>query len=119
MATQSGLRGREQVATRMRDSTFKRALGALPVGAGIVIDGPSGSLTLLARMQAYHRVAWFVFGCIECGHRLNLDALSAYWRQPSRQALSGAATRGAAADRRPGGGGTTRRAPARWSSPGR
>ncbi len=34
------------VATRMRDSAFKRALGALPVGEGIVIDGPSGSLTL-------------------------------------------------------------------------
>ncbi len=34
------------VATRMRDSAFKRALGALPVGANIRIDGPSGSLTL-------------------------------------------------------------------------
>lgn len=34
------------VATRMRDTTFKRALGALPIGAGIAIDGPSGSLTL-------------------------------------------------------------------------
>ena len=34
------------IATRMRDSAFKRALGALPIGAGIAIDGPSGSLTL-------------------------------------------------------------------------
>jgi len=34
------------VATRMRDSAFKRALGALPVGAGIAIEGPAGSLTL-------------------------------------------------------------------------
>ena len=34
------------VATRMRDSAFKRALGALPVGERIVVDGPSGSLTL-------------------------------------------------------------------------
>lgn len=34
------------VATRMRDSAFKRALGALPIGAGIAIEGPSGSLTL-------------------------------------------------------------------------
>ena len=34
------------VATRMRDSAFKRALGALPVGAAITIEGPFGSLTL-------------------------------------------------------------------------
>jgi ferredoxin-NADP reductase len=34
------------VATRMRDSAFKRALGALPIGARIAIEGPSGSLTL-------------------------------------------------------------------------
>jgi ferredoxin-NADP reductase len=34
------------VATRMRDSPFKRALGSLPVGAPVAIDGPSGSLTL-------------------------------------------------------------------------
>ena len=34
------------VATRMRDSAFKRALGGLPVGSSLRIDGPSGSLTL-------------------------------------------------------------------------
>jgi ferredoxin-NADP reductase len=34
------------VATRMRDSAFKRALKALPDGASIRIDGPSGELTL-------------------------------------------------------------------------
>lgn len=34
------------VATRMRDSAFKRALKALPDGAGIRIDGPFGELTL-------------------------------------------------------------------------
>lgn len=34
------------VATRMRDSAFKRALKALPDGAGIRIDGPFGDLTL-------------------------------------------------------------------------
>jgi ferredoxin-NADP reductase len=34
------------IATRMRDSAFKRTLGALPVGARIAIEGPSGSLTL-------------------------------------------------------------------------
>ncbi|MEX8193425.1 ferredoxin--NADP reductase [Comamonas guangdongensis] len=33
-------------ATRMRDSVYKRALGAMPVGAALDIDGPFGSLTL-------------------------------------------------------------------------
>lgn len=34
------------VATRMRDSVFKRALGSLPIGTDVQIDGPFGSLTL-------------------------------------------------------------------------
>lgn len=34
------------VATRMRDSPFKRTLGALPMGSELQINGPFGSLTL-------------------------------------------------------------------------
>jgi ferredoxin-NADP reductase len=34
------------VATRMRDTAFKRALGAMPVGSAVKIEGPSGNLTL-------------------------------------------------------------------------
>lgn len=34
------------ITTRLRDSAYKRALGALPVGAGVEIDGPFGSLVL-------------------------------------------------------------------------
>jgi len=34
------------IATRMRDSAYKRALAALPVGSQLGIDGPFGSLTL-------------------------------------------------------------------------
>ena len=34
------------VATRMRDSAFKRALAVLPAGAAVRLEGPSGSLTL-------------------------------------------------------------------------
>ncbi|HLO62966.1 MAG TPA: FAD-dependent oxidoreductase [Azonexus sp.] len=34
------------IATRMRDSPYKRALGALADGAPLQIDGPFGSLTL-------------------------------------------------------------------------
>jgi ferredoxin-NADP reductase len=34
------------IATRMRDSAFKRALAAAPVGTRVTLDGPFGSLTL-------------------------------------------------------------------------
>ncbi len=34
------------VATRMRDSAFKRSLAALPAGGTVQLEGPSGSLTL-------------------------------------------------------------------------
>lgn len=34
------------IATRMRDSAYKRALRALPDGARVTLQGPSGSLTL-------------------------------------------------------------------------
>jgi hypothetical protein len=31
------------------------------------------------QVQAHQRVAWFIVGCIEREHRLNLEALSRYW----------------------------------------
>jgi ferredoxin-NADP reductase len=34
------------IATRMRDSAYKRALRALPDGSAVKVDGPFGSLTL-------------------------------------------------------------------------
>ena len=34
------------IATRMRDSAFKRALAALPLGAKLDMEGPSGLMTL-------------------------------------------------------------------------
>ena len=34
------------IATRMRNSTFKRVLKSMPLGTAVKIDGPSGSLTL-------------------------------------------------------------------------
>lgn len=36
------------VATRMRDSAFKRAIGRLPLGTAMKLDGPMGSFTLHA-----------------------------------------------------------------------
>lgn len=34
------------IATRMRDTAFKRVLKSMPLGTAVAIDGPSGSLTL-------------------------------------------------------------------------
>jgi ferredoxin-NADP reductase len=34
------------VATRMRDTAFKRVLGSMPLGSAVKIEGPSGDLTL-------------------------------------------------------------------------
>jgi ferredoxin-NADP reductase len=34
------------VATRMRDTAFKRVLGTMPIGSAVKIEGPCGSLTL-------------------------------------------------------------------------
>ncbi len=34
------------IATRMRDTAFKRVLGAIPLGTRVKIDGPFGDLTL-------------------------------------------------------------------------
>lgn len=34
------------LATRMRNTAFKRVLGALPAGAGVKLEGPMGSFTL-------------------------------------------------------------------------
>ncbi len=49
------------VATRMRDSAFKRAIGSMPIGANLAIEGPTGSLTLHADRA---RAAVFIAGGI-------------------------------------------------------
>jgi ferredoxin-NADP reductase len=48
-----------QVATRLRDSAFKRQLQALPTGAMVKIDGPFGSMTLHHKLD---RPAVFLAG---------------------------------------------------------
>lgn len=50
-----------EIATRMRDSAYKRALRSLPVGATARIEGPSGSLVL---HEDRARAAVFVAGGI-------------------------------------------------------
>jgi ferredoxin-NADP reductase len=49
------------VATRMRDSAFKRALKSLPIGSPLQLEGPFGSLTLHSNRA---RPAVFVAGGI-------------------------------------------------------
>jgi len=49
------------VATRMRDSAYKRALRALAIGACVKVDGPFGSLTLHRNPS---RAAVFIAGGI-------------------------------------------------------
>ena len=49
------------VATRMRDSKFKRSLKALAIGASVKLDGPFGSLTLHSNRA---RAAVFIAGGI-------------------------------------------------------
>jgi ferredoxin-NADP reductase len=49
------------IATRLRDSAFKRALGSLPGSAVVEVDGPFGSLTLHNNRS---RPALFVAGGI-------------------------------------------------------
>ena len=49
------------IATRMRDSAFKRTLGALPEGASLAIEGPFGALMQGADR---HRPAVFIAGGI-------------------------------------------------------
>lgn len=49
------------VATRMRDSAYKKALRALPIGASVKVDGPFGSLTLHRNPS---RAAVFIAGGI-------------------------------------------------------
>lgn len=49
------------IATRMRDSQFKRVLAALPVGARVQLEGPFGSFTL---DEDRNRPAVFIAGGI-------------------------------------------------------
>src|ERR1022692_3071445 len=49
------------VATRMRDTAFKRVLKTMPLGTAVKIEGPSGTLTLHDNVK---RVAVFLAGGI-------------------------------------------------------
>jgi ferredoxin-NADP reductase len=66
------------VATRMRDSVYKRALKALPIGAAVGIEGPFGALTLHRERS---RAAVFIAGGI------GITPFVSMLRQAARQQL--------------------------------
>ena len=70
------------IATRMRDSSYKRALAALSVGAEVELDGPFGSLILHKKAT---RAAVLVAGGI--GITPFMSMLRHASRHPSGQAL--------------------------------
>jgi len=72
------------VATRMRDSAFKRALRALPVGASIGIDGPFGELTL----DGAGRPTVFIAGGIGITPFVSMLRQAAHERSPRRLFLA-------------------------------
>lgn len=72
------------IATRMRDSVFKRTLGALPIGAGIAIEGPFGELTLDAHRA---RAAVFVAGGIGVTPFISIVRQAAHDGSPQRLVL--------------------------------
>lgn len=72
------------IATRMRNSTYKRALAALPVGGRAIVEGPSGSLTLDADRS---RGAVFVAGGIGITPFMSILRQAAHDRSAQRLAL--------------------------------
>jgi len=70
------------IATRMRDSAFKRALQALPDGAPIKLAGPIGRFTL-----AGDRPGVFIAGGIGITPFLSMLRQAAHERSPERLAL--------------------------------
>lgn len=71
------------IATRMRDSAYKKALAALPIGAAVGIEGPFGSLTL---HRDRSRAAIFIAGGI--GITPFMSILRNAARDPQPRALS-------------------------------
>lgn len=72
------------VATRMRDSAFKRALGALPLGARVTLDGAAGSLTLSSKSS---RPAVFLAGGIGITPFMSMLQQAAHEQSPRRLVL--------------------------------
>lgn len=73
--------GELMIATRMRDSAFKRVLGKLEPGAEVDIEGPMGSFTL---HQNASKAAVFLSGGIGITPFLSIARHAAHERLPHR-----------------------------------
>ncbi|MGB7763320.1 MAG: FAD-dependent oxidoreductase [Bryobacteraceae bacterium] len=69
------------VATRMRDTAFKRVLKTMPVGSAVKLDGPSGDLTLHHDVK---RTAVFLAGGIGITPFRSIVAQAAKEKLPHR-----------------------------------
>lgn len=72
------------IATRMRDSAFKRALSTLPAGTQISFDGAAGSLTLSSKST---RPAVFLAGGIGITPFMSMLQQAAHDQSPRRLVL--------------------------------
>jgi len=72
------------IATRMRDSAYKKALKALPAGSPVRLDGPFGSLTLHNKRS---RAAVFIAGGIGITPFVSIIRQSTRDRLPQKIAL--------------------------------
>ena len=67
------------IATRMRDTAFKRVLKTMPLGTAVKIEGPSGDLTL---PDSFSRAAVFLAGGIGITPFRSMICLAAAERLP-------------------------------------
>jgi ferredoxin-NADP reductase len=72
------------VATRMRDTAFKRVLKTMPLGTAVKIEGPSGDLTL---PNSFTRAAVFLAGGIGITPFRSMLCLAAAERLPHQMFL--------------------------------
>ena len=72
------------IATRMRDTAFKRVLKTMPIGTAVTIEGPSGDLTL---QNDSTRSAVFLAGGIGITPFRSMLVHAAYRKLPHRLVL--------------------------------
>ncbi len=72
------------IATRMRDTAFKRVLKTMPIGTAVTIEGPSGKLTLQNDLT---RSAVFLAGGIGITPFRSMLVQAAHQKRPQRLVL--------------------------------
>lgn len=70
-----------EIATRMRDTAFKRTLGVMPLGTTVAMEGPMGSMTL---QNDASRPAVFLAGGIGITPFVSMSRRAAHEKLPHR-----------------------------------